>query len=120
MAKKTKYYRLTREEKTKMIESLDMPERDKKNLMFLMQCTPDEMVSFLQTAPQDDIDYADGLFRTANKLIAKKLLAMDNGEDDYPEVDVKDFKQAKDYLKKFMLKGDNDGTSDKRLDQKRS
>jgi hypothetical protein len=103
-----------------MIESLDMSERDKKNLLFLMYSTPDDMVAFLQNAPQEDVEYAESLFRTANLLMAKKLQEMENGEDDYPEVDVKDFSDAKDYLKKFMLKGDNDGTSDKRLDQKRS
>jgi hypothetical protein len=93
-----------------MIKSLDMPQRDKDNLLFLMNCSEDEMVNFLQNSSQDDIDYAEELFKTANKLMAKKLYQLDLEENKFND-DVKDFSQAKEYLKKFTLKGNYNGNT---------
>ena len=108
MARK-RYFSLSLEQRMDMVNKLDMPQHDKNNLMFLMKCSPDEMVQFLQTASQDDIDYAQELFRIANNLIAKKLYQLDLEEEALnSDVDMSD---VKDYLKKFMLKGDKNGKS---------
>ena len=93
-----------------MIKTLDMPQKDKDNLLFLMNCSEDEMVNFLQNSSQDDIDYAEQLFKTANKMIAKKLYQFDLEENKFND-DVKDFSVAKEYLKKFTLKGDYNGNT---------
>ena len=107
---KRKYFVLSHEKRMSMIKNLDMPERDKNNLLFLMNCSEDEMVNFLTNASQDDIDYAEHLFKTANKMIAKKLYQFDMEENKFYD-DVKDFSDAKEYLKKFTLKGDYNGNT---------
>ena len=107
---KRKYYVLSHETRMNMIKTLDMPQKDKDNLLFLMNCSEDEMVNFLQNSSQDDIDYAEQLFKTANKMIAKKLYQFDMEENKFYD-DVKDFSDAKEYLKKFTLKGDYNGNT---------
>jgi hypothetical protein len=110
---KRKYYILTHEKRMSMIQELDMPKKDKDNLLFLMNCSEDQMIDFLQKASQDDIDYAEELFKSANKMIVKKLQQMDL-EQNMLNDDVKDFSQAKVYLKKFTLKGDYNGNTGKK------
>ena len=119
--KKHKLYKITREQRLLMVDKLDLSEHDKYNLKFLMSCTSEELDVFLRQATQDDIDYAQELFKIGNSQIAKQLYIFElesiiigsSLNTIQPLDNIKEVDEAKDYLKKFTLKGDCNGNTGK-------
>jgi hypothetical protein len=72
-----------------------MNNRDINNLQFLMRVSDEEFEQWCLRATPDDYDYALSLFKAKNAIDMMHQL----------EKPVNDISDAKDVLKKYMLKG---------------
>ena len=72
-----------------------MNNRDINNLQFLMRVSDEEFDQWCLRATPDDYEYALSLFKAKNAIDMMHQL----------ETPVKDISEAKDVLKKYMLKG---------------
>ena len=72
-----------------------MNNRDINNLQFLMNASNEEFEQWCLRATPDDYDYALSLFKAKNAIDMMHQL----------EKPVNDISDAKDVLKKYMLKG---------------
>ena len=110
--RRTRFMNLSLEEQYDLMRNINLPARDKNNLIFLLSRTDEEMEEFLNGASVDDINYAGELFAAANMELDRYLKsARKEIRDEFENVDVTDTSEATDYLKKFMLKGDYDGNA---------